>query len=215
MGADGGGALQVPLANIMASVGRVFEDAGRADFVEVAGELVLQDAVLLAAEVDGVAQVKRIKVAAAGVVPVEADAAITLNAAVHLMFEERAEVLVAEGPLPEAVAAGDMAGHHRHILKVALPPRRRRDSRADGSTSALDDRGAECFGLRMKDRDPGSIDRGVMQAITILPCVSFSSLNAFTAHCRQAPMEPIADASKSTPDSIQAPAHSEGRSGRG
>ena len=33
---------------------------------------------------------------------------------------------------------------------------------------------------------------GVMQAITILPCVSFSSLNCLTAHWRQAPTEPSA-----------------------
>ena len=31
-----------------------------------------------------------------------------------------------------------------------------------------------------------------MQAMTILPCVSFSSLNCLTAHCRQAPTEPSA-----------------------
>ena len=33
---------------------------------------------------------------------------------------------------------------------------------------------------------------GVMQAMTIRPCVSFSSRNCFTAHWRQAPTDPIA-----------------------
>ena len=51
-------------------------------------------------------------------------------------------------------------------------------------------RNATASGSSIEMRVPSSA--GVMQAITILPCVSFSSLNCLTAHCRQAPTEPRA-----------------------
>ena len=67
-----------------------------------------------------VAQAEGVEIAAACVVPIEAHAPVALDAPVHLVVDKRAEVLVAEGPLGDAVAPIGVAGHHRHVLQVAL-----------------------------------------------------------------------------------------------
>jgi hypothetical protein len=100
--------------------GLVVEDPGGADLDEVAAELALERAVLLAAEVHLVAQAEDAEVVAAGVVVVQARAAVAGDAAVELVGDEGAEVLVAEGPLQAAVAPVRVPGHHRHVLQVTL-----------------------------------------------------------------------------------------------
>ena len=112
--------LQVPLARVPARERLVVEHAGRADLDEVAAELALQRAALGAAEVHLVAQPEHAEVAAAGVLVVEARAAVAGDAAVELVGDERPEVLVLEGPLAAAVAPVAVPGHHRHVLQVAL-----------------------------------------------------------------------------------------------
>src|SRR5512140_2159472 len=54
MHADRGGKLLIPLAHIVALQSFVREHAGRADLDEVAAELILQHAVGVAAEEDGI-----------------------------------------------------------------------------------------------------------------------------------------------------------------
>ena len=120
MRADRRRRLQVPLAHVPRRERLVVEHAGRADLDEVAAELALERAALGAPEVDPVAQPEDAEVAAAGVVVVEARAAVAGDAAVELVGDEGAEVLVLEGPLEPAVAAVAVAGHHRHVLEVAL-----------------------------------------------------------------------------------------------
>ncbi len=112
--------LQVPLARVAAREGLVVEHAGGADLDEVAAELALQRAALGAAEVHLVAQAEHAEVAAAGVLVVEARAAVAGDAAVELVGHERPEVLVLEGPLAAAVAPVAVPGHHGHVLEVAL-----------------------------------------------------------------------------------------------
>ena len=112
--------LQVPLARVPARERLVVEHAGGADLDEVAAELALERAALGAAEVHLVAQAEHAEVAAAGVVVVEARAAVAGDAAVELVGDERPEVLVLEGPLASAVAPVAVPGHHRHVLEVAL-----------------------------------------------------------------------------------------------
>jgi hypothetical protein len=112
--------LQVPLARVAARERLVVEHAGRADLDEVAAELALQRAALGAAEVHLVAQAEWAEVAAAGVLVVEARAAVAGDAAVELVGDERPEVLVLEGPLAPAVAPVAVPGHDRHVLQVAL-----------------------------------------------------------------------------------------------
>src|SRR5690606_33665762 len=65
--ADGRRGLEIPLPHVVVAERSVGEDAGRADLGEVAGELALEHAVLVAAEKDGVMDAKRAEVAAAGV----------------------------------------------------------------------------------------------------------------------------------------------------
>src|SRR5262249_25091411 len=50
----------------------------------------------------------------------EAYAAVALDAAIHLVVNEGAEVLVAVGALGKAIAPIDMAGHQGHILQMAV-----------------------------------------------------------------------------------------------
>src|SRR5690606_26172512 len=119
--ADARGELHVPLAVVALGVGLVGEHTGRADLGQVAGELALQHAVLDATEVHVVVGAVDTQVGAAGIVLVVAHAAVTGDAAVHLMGDERAEVLVLVSTLGETVAALVVAGHYRHVLQVAVP----------------------------------------------------------------------------------------------
>ena len=118
--ADGRRRLQVPLARVVGGEGLVVEDADRADLDQVAAELAVEGAVAQPAEVDLVAQTEDAEIVAAGVVDVEAQATVALDAAVHLVGHERAQVVVIEGALAVLVAPVDVAGHHRHVLEMAL-----------------------------------------------------------------------------------------------
>ena len=106
---------------------------GRADLDQVAAELALQHAVFVPAEIDVVVGAEDVQVAPAGVVAVEAHAAVALDAAVHLVVDERPEVLVAVGALVEAVLAGSCGRSSRSCPAGGTRrPRRRPGSRADG-----------------------------------------------------------------------------------
>ena len=104
----------------MIGVGFIGKYTGGANFSEVAGEFALQVAIGHAAKVDVIVSAERAKIFAARVVVVVAHAAVTGDAAVHLMVNKRPQVLVDVGAFAEAVAAAVVAGHHRHILQVAV-----------------------------------------------------------------------------------------------
>jgi hypothetical protein len=61
-----------------------------------------------------------VQISAARVISIEPDAAVALDAAVHLMIDEGAEVLVLVRPFFEPGPAVGVAGHDRHILEVTL-----------------------------------------------------------------------------------------------
>ena len=118
--ADARRKLHVPLTVIALRVGFVGEDAGRADFHQVAGELALQGAIFRAAEVDVVVRAIDAQIGAVGIIFVVAHAAVAGDAAVHFVRNKRPQILVAVGTLGKTIAAEAMAGHHRHILQVAV-----------------------------------------------------------------------------------------------
>ncbi len=59
------------------------------------------------------------KILATGIILVVTDAAVAGDAAVHLVADEGAKILILVGAFGEAVATAVVAGHHRHILQVA------------------------------------------------------------------------------------------------
>ena len=159
--ADARGELHVPLAVVALGVGLVGEHASRADLDQIARKLAFQRAVLDAAEVHVVVRAVDAQVGAAGVVLVVAHAAITGDAAVHLVGDERAEFLILVGTLGEAVATGVVPGHHRHVLQVAVTTFLAHWAvvRVVGH-QPFDDAGAERLGLLVVDADPGVIGGG-------------------------------------------------------
>ncbi len=156
--ADARGELHVPLAVVALGMGLVGEHAGRADLDQIAGELAFQRAVLDATEVHVVVRAIHAQVGAAGVVLVVAHAAVAGDAAVHLMGDERAKLLVLVGALGEAIATGVVPGHHRHVLQVAVTAflAHRTVVRVVGH-QPLDDAGAERLGFLVVDADPGVV----------------------------------------------------------
>src|SRR6201997_1442599 len=70
--------------------------------------------------VDAVAQMKRVQIVPTGVFAIKTHASLALNAAVHLVIHQRAEVLIAKSSFAKAVNARAMTGHHRHVLKMAF-----------------------------------------------------------------------------------------------
>ena len=102
--------------------GLIGEHPGGADIDEIAGKGAFQGPVAKSAEIGAAADLQRPQVPVAGIVLVEAAAAPALDAAVHFVLHEPAQVLVLVGALgaqeaPDAVAAGD-----GFVLEQAVPP---------------------------------------------------------------------------------------------
>ncbi len=156
--ADARGELHVPLAVVALGVGLVGEHTGRADLGQVAGEFAFQHAVFNAAEVHVVVGAVDAQVGTTGIVLVVAHAAVAGDAAVHLVGDERAEVLVLVGTLGETVAALVVAGHYRHVLQVAVTAflAHRAVVRVVGH-QPFDDAGAKRLGLVIVDGNPGAV----------------------------------------------------------
>jgi hypothetical protein len=158
----GGRCLKVPLSGVMWLECLVRKYSGRTYFDKIAAELVFECPIFAAAVVGNIAGPHHIKVPSAREVTVKAHAAVALYAPVHLMVYKRPEILVVKSTLLPAVFTVVMTGHDSHVLKVALA----RKSVTSGSSIEI--------------LVPSAA--GVMQDITIVPSVSFSSLKIFTAH---------------------------------
>jgi hypothetical protein len=118
--ADRRGLPEIPFADKGLPFRFVREHAGGADLHQVAAEGVLQRSALVPAEVHVIVRRQDAQVVAAGVITVEPHAAVAVDAPVHLVVHERSQVLVPVGPLPETVPPVGVAGHHGHILEMAL-----------------------------------------------------------------------------------------------
>src|SRR3546814_11311141 len=103
-------------------MGLVGEHAGRTDLGEVAGEFGFQRAIFGTTEVDVRSGAEYAQVGAVGVILVVADAAIARDAAVHLMADERAEILIQMRSLVEPVRAAEMTLHHLPLLTMTMTP---------------------------------------------------------------------------------------------
>ncbi len=122
MHTHGGRGLQIPLARVMLLQRLVCEHPGRANFHQVAAEFALQRAIFVSPKVDVIVRGKDIEVASACIVAIETHAAVTLDATIHLVIDERAKILVRERTFRKTVFTIRMAGHHRHILQMTFAP---------------------------------------------------------------------------------------------
>src|SRR5215813_3152131 len=120
MNADRRRHLHVPLPRVVVLQGSVCEYSRRADLHQVSGKFIFEDAVPFTAKKHGIAEPKGMQVMAAGVVAIKTHAPVALDAAVHFMVDERAEVLIAECALVETIASIIVPGHDGHILQVAF-----------------------------------------------------------------------------------------------
>jgi len=120
MNADGRRSLEVPLSGVMLFERFVRKNTGGADLDQVPAELAFERALFVPAEIDVIMGPEHVKVSAARIITIEPDATVALNAAVHLVIDKWAEVLVSVRALFEPGSAIIMAGHDRHVLKVAL-----------------------------------------------------------------------------------------------
>ena len=150
--------LHVPLTVVALGVSLVGEHTGRADLGEVAGELALEDAVFNTTEIDVVVGTVYAQVGTAGIVLVVTHATVAGDAAVHLVSDERAELLVLVGTFGETVTALVVAGHYRHVLQVAMTAflTDRAVVRVVGH-QPFNDTGAKRLGLVVVDGNPGAI----------------------------------------------------------
>ena len=153
-GADRGRGLQIPLAGVVFAEDLVGENPGGANLDEIAAELAFEHALAVAAEIGVVVRRLGGEIGPAGVLAIEAHAAVAGDAAVHLVIDEGAEILVAVGDFLLVVAAVIVARHQRHVLEVAfaaLLADRAVVGVADHQ--AFDDSGAESLGLGVFDGD--------------------------------------------------------------
>src|SRR5579863_10521558 len=76
--------LLVPFTGVVMLQGLIGEYTGGTDFHQVAAEFVLQNAIFVTSEKDGVPRCKCVQIVTARVVAVIAHAAVTLDTAIHL-----------------------------------------------------------------------------------------------------------------------------------
>ena len=74
----------------------------------------------MTAKKDRVPRCESVQILAARVVAIIANTAVALDAPVHLMIHQRAQVLIAKRSFVEFVTAVVMTCHHRHVLQVTL-----------------------------------------------------------------------------------------------
>src|SRR5207248_5175879 len=120
MDANRWGHLQIPLPRMVVFQCCIGKYARGTDFHEVSAELVFEDPIFKSAKVDYVPKPERIQVVASRVLTVEAHAPLALDAAVHLMINERTEILILKCTLRKPVMPGAVAGHYCHVLQVTL-----------------------------------------------------------------------------------------------
>ncbi|KPY63234.1 Uncharacterized protein ALO94_05579 [Pseudomonas syringae pv. spinaceae] len=156
--ADARRKLHVPFAVVALGVSLVGKHTGRTDLGEVTGKLAFQRAVLDAAEVHVVVRAVNAQIGAARVVFIEAHAAIAGDAAVHLVRDERPQFLILVGTLGETITALVVAGHHGHVLQMAVTAFLT-DRAVVGVVGhqPFDDTGTEGLGFIIFDGDPGVV----------------------------------------------------------
>ena len=96
------------------------KDASWTNLHQVAREFVFKNAIFVPPEINGVPYAKRVQVVASGILAIEAHTAVALDAAIHLVVHKWAEILILKCAFFKMRAAVIMAGHHRHVLQVAL-----------------------------------------------------------------------------------------------
>src|SRR6185503_15743065 len=87
---------------------------------KIARELILEDAIFVAPEEDCICHAEGVQVVSSGILPVEAHAAVTLNAPVHLVINKRSKILIPECAFLKFCTTVVMARHHRHVLQMAF-----------------------------------------------------------------------------------------------
>ena len=137
------------------------EHAGGAYFRKIAGEGAFQNAFFVATEIDIILGTKGPQVGTTSVVVVKTHTAVTGNAPVHLMGNERPQILVPARALAEPVTAAIMAGHHRHVLQVTMPALlAHRAVMGMVDHQPLHHTGAEGFGFLIVDINAGLVRGG-------------------------------------------------------
>ena len=149
--------LKVPAPAL--ETGRLIRvDAGGAEVDEVSGKGTFQRAVLVPTKIGTAGDLHGAQVAVAGKFLIETAAPLAVDAAVHLVLNEDAQVLVTVGPLLPGIAPQPVAAGHGHILKEAVSP-----FIADRAVMGvihhepLDDMSSEIHGLVVGGRDDHAV----------------------------------------------------------
>ena len=104
-GADAWCRAKVPFAGVVLRKRLVGKDTGWTDLDQITAEFAFQNPIGFAPKVHAGARTEGLEIRAAGIVSVVAHATVTSNTAVHLVADERSEILIGEGTLLVTVAA--------------------------------------------------------------------------------------------------------------
>jgi hypothetical protein len=104
----------------MPSQGFVRKYSCRAYFNKISAELIFQRAVLVTAKIDPSVNPEDEEISPTGIIHVEPQASVALNAAVHLVIDERTQILIIVSAFLEAEFPHCMAGHDSHVLEMAF-----------------------------------------------------------------------------------------------
>ncbi len=117
--AEGRGSLEIPAPAFVAG-GLVGIDSGGADVDDVSREGAFQRAGFLAAEIDAIGDAGDAQILVAAEFLVIAGTPVALDAPVHLVGDQRAEILIDVGPFGAFVAADGMVARDGQVLEQAV-----------------------------------------------------------------------------------------------
>ena len=95
------------------------ENPGWTNLGQITAKFVFKNAILVPSEVYVAPGRKSIQIFASRVVLVKPDTTVALYTSVHLVIDERAQILIAMCALLKLKSPVCVAGHHRHVLQMA------------------------------------------------------------------------------------------------
>jgi hypothetical protein len=117
---NGGRSLKIPTPHFVPG-GFIRVDPGWTYIDQVPGKRTLERAVGKTAEIDSISNLHGTQIAVARELLVKPRTPIAVNAAVHLMLDELAQILIAVGSLLAGIAPYGVSAGNRFILEKALP----------------------------------------------------------------------------------------------
>jgi hypothetical protein len=112
---------EIPWASVNVTKSFVCKNTRWADIDKVSRKFTFQYTVSYTAEVDAISRSKNAEVLAECIVSIEANASVTRYASIHLVVNERTEILIPPRSFGETIASVIVFSENGHVLQHTFP----------------------------------------------------------------------------------------------